>query len=167
MDNNEQRARKCVAGLAAAVALVMAGCASTAPPPVQQDPAMVSLAAAADSIHADLNLLAQIRQQQTGLPQRTKTHKTPATGKVALPITLKWSGPLEPAAEIVAEMAGYTFKVVGNSPANPVLVNLEAMGKPAFEVIEDMGWQAGSKVGVVLNQKIGELQVVYVGRDLQ
>jgi hypothetical protein len=147
--------------------ILSAGCAKPpqAPPaPTKTDPAIVELNMAAKSIHEDLNMLSRIRQEETGIHKDVRAYKTPPQDvDVSQPMTLNWSGPLEPAVQLVAQKVGYRFKVIGAAPAQPVLVSLTAKDKPAFEVLEDIGWQAGKQVGVVLNQELKELQVIYLG----
>jgi hypothetical protein len=149
------------------VLAAMSGCAKppqTVPGPPETDPAIVELSRAADSIHQDLNLLSRIRQEESGVHEQVKAYKTPpANSRISKPITLSWSGPLEPAVEVIAQKVGYNFRVIGSAPSQPVLINLSAIDKPAFEILEDMGWQAGDKAGVVLNQEQKELQVIYLG----
>jgi len=149
------------------VLAAMSGCAKppqAVPGPPETDPAIVELSRAADSIHKDLNLLSRIRQEESGVHEQVKAYKTPpANSRISEPITLSWSGPLEPAVEVVARKVGYNFRVIGSAPSQPVLVNLRATDKPAFEILEDMGWQAGDKAGVVLNQEQKELQIIYLG----
>lgn len=144
-------------------AILASGCAKPNVE-IKSDPAMMALSEAAESIHADLTLLSRIRQEESGVHERVRAHKTPnRDSSLSKLVTLSWSGPLEPAVQIVAEKIGFNYKVIGNGPAQPILVNLNYKDKPAFELLEDMGWQAGENVGVVLNQKVNELQVIYIG----
>ena len=58
---------------------------------------------------------------------------------------------------------GYGFQVEGKAPANPVLVSVNAYNQPAYTVLQDMGWQAGTTAAVVVRQDQHLIAVVYVG----
>jgi hypothetical protein len=148
------------------LAAISCGCAK--PNPVQDlpgnDPAIVELSRAAESIHRDLNLLSRIRQEESGVHKQVKAYKAPGpSSNLSETMTLSWSGPLEPAVELIAQKIGYNFRAIGSAPHSPIIINISAIEKSVFEILEDMGWQAGDKAGVVLNQEKEELQIIYLG----
>jgi len=132
----------------------------------QDDPAMRMLQEAAQDIHRDLQQL--VRIESTRLSARKHmlhAYATPHRGALAKQITLNWSGPLAPAVQALADMIGYKFSVIGTAPVAPILITVDVLDEPAFEVLSDMGWQAGDRVGVCVNDRAREIQVIYVGDD--
>jgi hypothetical protein len=63
----------------------------------------------------------------------------------------------------LADMIGYDFKVVGRKPIQERLVSIDALDVPAFNVLEDLGWQAGENIGVVVDQTQKTIQIAYSG----
>lgn len=147
---------------------LVAGCVPAAPPPqAQVDPAIQSLSKLAEGIHKDLGQLAMLERAKVQAEVTPmQAFATPRSGPLATSVTLRWAGPIAPAVQMVAEMVGYQFKEVGAPPAQPPMVNLDAINRPAFEVLEDFGWQAGEKVGVVVDDGRRLIQVIYVGGGL-
>lgn len=129
----------------------------------QDEPAMDAIAKAAGDIHRDLGQLAALQQAQA---KRPELPRLPApTGAMSTEITLKWSGPLAPAAEAVARLVGYRFRLVGVEPVPPPTVNLDVVRRPALTVLENIGWQGGERAGVVVNERERSIEVVYIGRN--
>ena len=60
------------------------------------------------------------------------------------PVTLDWTGPVEALAEELARRAGYRFAEAGRPPARPLIVAVEAAGKPLIAVLRDAGLRAGA-----------------------
>lgn len=152
-----------MAVLSVAVAGMLAfGCAKPVPDP-RPDPVDDALSRAAQGIQRDLGLLVELRQSQSTTAQRYRTPPRPADPRLLEPVTLNWAGPIEPALEVLAQLAGYTYRVVGKPPVQPRLITVHVRAQPLIEVIEHIGWQAGERVGVVLNSATKELRLVYVG----
>ncbi len=139
------------------MAMAAFGCAAKQPAKPKVDPAIKKLNRAAESIQADLERLSKIKQAGH---EKVKPQAAPKDGPLAKRITFKWSGPLSDALEAVASMTGYEFRVKGEEPAAPVLVNVDSVEEPAFSVLEDLGWKAG-KHRVSLDAKKGIIQLTY------
>ena len=104
--------------LGAAFMMMAAGCAPVFHSPVPaNDPSVAALAKAAEGIHRDLSRLASVEQSRTGLPQKVKAAPPAFDPSVKKPITLDWSGPIEPVLKIIAGEIGYRFKAVGEPGA--------------------------------------------------
>lgn len=147
------------------IGVMVSGCAgkTTRPDASAADPVVVdALSMAAEKIHRNLNLLVKLRQSQVDV-SRFQTPRKSTDPRLMTPITLNWVGPLEPAAKILAEISGYRLTVVGRPPNQPRVVTLMAHDEPVIHVVENLGWQAGEKIGVVLNEPMRELRVVYEG----
>lgn len=125
------------------------------------DPAIKELNRVAVSIQSDLEKLSRLKQAEY---QKVKLYDPPESGPLAKKITLSWSGPLDKALEVIAGKVGFNFRVRGKPPASPVLVNMDRMKTPVFEVLEDLGWKAGKhRVSVDAEKKV--IQLTYFGES--
>lgn len=118
----------------------LVGCASKQPVQPKADPAIEQLNQAAASIQRDLEQLSRIKQSGY---EKVDLYNSPQKGALTKKITLKWSGPINSVLEIIALSIGYEFKVRGEAPASPVLITVDEIQTPAFEVLENLGWKAG------------------------
>lgn len=122
---------------------------------LQKDPAVKKLEQAADSIQLDLEKLSKLKQMGY---EKVELYEKPESGPLAKKITLKWSGPLKPVLKVIADRIGFTFRVRGEPPVRPVLVNIDETGKAAFSVLEDLGWKAGKhQISVSSREKVVQL----------
>lgn len=130
------------------------GCAS-APVEPKTDPALTQLNDVASSIQADLERLSKIKQADY---EKVDLYESPGSGPLTKKLTLKWSGPIDHVLKVIAASINYDYKVKGESPAPAVLVNVDEVQTPAFEVLEDLGWKAGKhQVSVDAEQEIIQL----------
>jgi len=74
------------------------------------------------------------------------------------PTTLEWTGPGEEAARRVATIVGYEFRVVGNPPATPPMVNVSVQGVPAVKALEDIGNQVQPFAQVVVDANLKRME---------
>ncbi len=136
----------------AVVSLV--GCASNkAREDVGQVEAINRLNEAVESVSSQLTVLRATQQATAAPTQNTRIYTAPDTGTLTRAITLNWSGALVPAVRSIAQLTGYEFKVLGDPPASPPLVHVDATQTPAFEVLQDIGWQAGEGIGVIVDDE--------------
>lgn len=131
--------------------------------PIVPDPVLTSINEAAQAIHGDLRQLALMKQQGSKSLQHLSAPAIPQSGPLSKRITMRWAGPLESATNRLAGMIGYHFQVAGHKPVQPILITVDAKEKTAFEVLEDIGWQAGERAGVSVNQMDRLIKVIYVG----
>ncbi len=117
-----------------------------------------NIAESAETIHRDLKHLERIREANSS---GWNTYKTPKTGPLSRKITLKFNGPVDEAANVLAQLIGYDFKVSGKKPTPPRIIQIDAVESAAFSVIEDMGLQAGESVGLLLDEKQETLVLNY------
>jgi len=154
---------------AAAVTLLLSGCASfgsSAKDKQSEDPALKALAQAADSVSSDLN---QYRQLEHARSSREGTepeaYDTPEQGPLAEPVTLNWQGPVYEITQTVAQLIGYDFRSTGKPPTQPLMVQVNVTNKPAYQVLEDIGWQVGERAGVLVSDSHERVKLVYESRD--
>lgn len=143
-------------------AAILAGCVTSRPALiVGEDPAVAKLQSAAEEVHQSLQQLAELQQAATKKPT---TYAVPQSGPLTLPVTLKWDGPPEPVLSLLADMIGYDFRAVGKPPLTSHIVGVEVRHRPAWSVLEDIGWQLGDRTTVVVNEPVREIQLVYEGQ---
>lgn len=115
------------------------------------------IAASANEIHNDLTQLNKLKEAN---PHVLHTKSTPKSGPLAKKITLKWVGHPEEIVKTISTLIGFSApKIVGRQPANFKSVSINVIGRPAFEVIEDVGLQMGDQAGIVIGDS--QLSVVY------
>jgi defect-in-organelle-trafficking protein DotD len=87
-----------------------------------------------------------------------------AKGGMGCKADLDWSGPIEPLLHEVARLTDYRVKVIGNTPAIPVIVTITAEGRVIADIVKDAGLQAGKRASLVVYpcSKIIELRYAAV-----
>ena len=140
------------------------GCAHTTPEPVKSEaPSVVDdFQKSADKIHGELVKLTRVQQQKNSeMLQKAKIASVPEEGPLSEPITLSWSGPIEQAVGMIAEIIGYDYETTGSRKMRDKIVSIDVIDEPIFKVLEDIGWQAGEKIGVIVNQGKKAIMVAY------
>lgn len=148
--------------LVGTLTLLIAACASRVPTRPIADPTMAKLQATADEVSESLRQLAET--QQAARPAQP-AYPVPQAGPLARAITLSWAGPPEPVLRVLADMIGYDFRAIGKPPLTADVITIEARRRPSWTVLEDIGWQLGSRATVVVNEGHREIQLVYIGQQ--
>ena len=137
------------------------GCATQqqCPPSIDpQDPATVQLAEAASSISRSLTELSAIQQVNTPTPHLCLpiTHACEMTNLVSV----DWAGPIGPLVDRIGLMSHYRVRKLGNPPAIPVVISINAKDTPLADVLRDVAFQAGTKARIVVysDRRIIELR---------
>ena len=140
---------------------VLTGCAQEKPVPMERDSTLKKIQKSAAGIHNELKQLNQIQIKTEG--QRAPILSSPTTGPLSEKVTLRWAGPITGVTEMLADMIGFKFETLGTPPARDKIVNLNAMERPAFDVLQDIGWQAGEKIGLVVDEQSRVIKLAYMG----
>lgn len=149
--------------------LAAAGCSDFFPTPlkpVATEPDLVGirLAQAAEKASSSLDAIAGIEQQRAPLmPKNDDLSSAPAA--LQQPITITWSGPVEQILETLATRSGMKFKVKGNRPGVPLVVNLNVFQKAMIEVLQDVGLQVGRRADVTVNSTSSVIEIRYAPVD--
>jgi defect-in-organelle-trafficking protein DotD len=156
--------------LALAAILPLAGCSGNplniknAKPQLVAEPDKSSLmiADAADRATRALESLAAVEQVRTPSAAVASAAMVPnAPPELQKAVTFSWSGPAEDVARDMAARAGYTFRVVGDKPAAPILVNLDIYNQPMIEVFRDLGLQMGTRADLRLDASSRTVEIIY------
>ncbi len=130
-------------------------------PQIVASPDSVSaiLAESADRASNALETLASVEKARTPGTQMSPIGDVPA--ELRRTITVNWVGPIEPIAKTLADRAGYGFLVLGNEPAIPVVVSIDAENKRVVDVLRDIGLQLGMRGDVKVDARTRMVEVYY------
>ena len=126
---------------------ILSGCASKAVQTTTSAPSYKSqsiddrLAKAATTAANAQENLARIQIARTA-PSPSMLDETDLPEELKRPATIDWSGPAHEAAQKVAQLIGYSFKITGNRPSIPPMVHVSVKDLPAAKALEDIGLQA-------------------------
>ncbi len=130
-------------------------------PQVVADPDKVSvmLAQAADRASIALETLASIEQTRT--PAAIEHPVTNIPPELKRGITVNWVGPVENILKTVSNRASYKFSIIGEAPANDVVISLDIENKPIFDVLRSIGLQLGTRADVQVDSKAQTVELKY------
>ncbi len=145
------------------VSLLMSGCASTTykKPPFNtpSDDATIKLAEAANSVSDSMLMMAKTEKVLTP-PHQDNVLTIPNSVGMQTHASIDWSGPIEEVTERISKAAHYRIRVLGQSPAIPILVSLDLKDQSLGEILRNIDYQAGHKafIHVYPNTHVVELR---------
>ncbi|USQ14334.1 type IVB secretion system lipoprotein DotD [Legionella lytica] len=145
--------------------ILLASCKSTGvffkKPPVNNpsDDATIKLAEAAVSVSDSMHEMARIEKVVVP-PHKDNTLTIPNAYNLQARASVDWSGPIEELTERIAKAAHYRMRILGKSPAIPVLISLTVKDQSLAEILRDIDYQAGIKafIHVYPNSQVVELR---------
>lgn len=162
----------CRLGLALVVAIALGACSSRdsgedqiireiSPPSVVSslDPVSTSLLAAAERTSTALDRLSLVEQTRTPVPDPGRVNAIPPG--LDRKANIDWNGPLAPLVARVAAEAGYEFRVVGDAPTIPVVVDITRDNEDLVEILRDVGFQATGRALVSVDVAQRRIEVRY------
>lgn len=130
--------------------LLLSACASPKPTPTVNTSATEnSLAEASYAVSRSVVDLAETAQAAHPMPPMVPA-PSPASYGMGGTTTIDWSGPVEPLVQQMARAANYRLRVLGHSPAIPVLVTINAKNVMLGDVLRDVGFQCGERASVLI-----------------
>ena len=131
--------------------MVLSGCASQGAPemgrPAPDDRFVLSeIHRSAGSIDRHIRAL-----ERASLRNIHVRSLPPPSGAAAVRMTLDYDGPMEEAVRAVARMIRYRVTVAGRAPVVPEIVSVHMRRKTVQSILEDIGLQTGSRVGLALD----------------
>jgi defect-in-organelle-trafficking protein DotD len=138
---------------------MLTACASTPPPPNPLDSTESSLAEASYDVSRSISSLSETAQAAHPIPQLQQPPNPASYGMAGL-TSIDWSGPVEPLVKQIAKAANYRMRVLGTSPAIPVLVTVYDKNMMLADILRDVGYQCGRRASVTVfpESRVIELQ---------
>lgn len=146
---------------------LLAGCTgqtSLTPVATEPDIVTVKLAQAADKASKALDSIAGIEQQRAPAAPPVEDYSN-VPSNLMLPVSIRWSGPIEQVTKVLAEQAGMRFRVKGNVPSVPLTVTVDAYQQPIIHVLRDIGLQAGHRADLAVDGAGGFVEIRYAASD--
>ncbi|HKY69681.1 MAG TPA: type IVB secretion system lipoprotein DotD [Gammaproteobacteria bacterium] len=119
------------------------------------------LAAAAHSVERSLHTLAAAQEAYSMTAINTAPLITPKGGMGGT-ASIDWAGPIEPLLEKVGRMTNYKVKVLGASPAIPVLISISGQNIVLADILKNAGLQAGRRANLVVYPESRIIELRYV-----
>lgn len=135
---------------------------SSTPPQLVAAPDSVSamLADAADRTASALETLAEVEQYRSPGSIAVAPINNPPRS-LQTPVSVNWTGPVEPLAKALADRTGYSFATLGDEPAIPIVISVNVTHTPAIEVLRDMGLQMGQRADLRVDSPRRAVEVHY------
>ena len=144
---------------------LLSGCAAPPvahPQPSKPDPILQSLSESARKIAIAQDDLARMSAAKNpAMIPLGPPRGAPMPEDLLRPVYLHWHGPLEPAVRALAGMIGYRVKVVGVAPGDPVLVSIDTDRMSVYDLVQEIGLQAGDAAGVILNPAEKTMMIIW------
>lgn len=160
--------KKVMTACFAGVLISLSGCATVKQPDIV-DPTKEGLESRleeyASSVSKSFRQLAEVEARASNqgatpslLPASKKDIKIPDSLKTE--VEFSWSGPIEGCVQKISNIAGYKLEVTGSEPTFPIIVSVSQTKISLFDLIYDIGYQAGKAVDIVLkpSQKVIEIR---------
>lgn len=107
------------------------------------------LLATAQSIEHSLGILAAAEKAENAPLLNTEPLVTPEGG-MGGKADVDWTGPIAPLLEKIATLSGYRLKCLGNEPAIPVLIAVNAKHVVLADILQNASLQAGKRAQILV-----------------
>jgi len=128
--------------------------------PNTQEAVNVTLAEAATSVSHSLNEVAAT-EQAANPPQSVSEPPSPSSYGMNVMASVNWQGPVEPILKKLAQMTNYKFRIIGQSPSSPVIVDIFAKNQEIGDIVRNIGLQAAKRAQVVVMPVSKTLELRY------
>lgn len=153
--------------LALLSAVLLSACAShtvdTAKPAHNEgDSSQITLAEAASSVSESLVNLAAT-EQAAYHPISAHPSPDPASYGMGGTASIDWSGPVEPVVKQISESTHYQLKVIGKSPAIPIIVTVNTKEEAIGTILSNIAYQCGKRADIVVYPQTHVIELRYLG----
>ncbi|MFA6409157.1 MAG: type IVB secretion system lipoprotein DotD [Gammaproteobacteria bacterium] len=111
--------------------------------------AEAKLAKSAESISDSLQELAAIERASHPARQMASPVDADMIGMAQL-ISVDWTGPIGAFVEKLAKTSNYRMRILGKSPAIPIIISITAHNTPLADVLRDANFQCGRRANVAI-----------------
>ncbi len=139
------------------------------PPPTPTlaaaDSVSLRIAEAANKAATALQTISRVEQTRTPPMPTAFDDVASAPSALQTPTTIRWSGPAEQIAELLAMRAGYSYRTLGSRPPVPVVVNIDAYEQPLVHVLRDVGLQITNQGDLTVDPNRNAIEIRYVAKN--
>ncbi len=130
-------------------------------PQIVASPDTVSsmLAQSADRASLALEALAAVERAKAPSVSMSSIDNVPT--ELRRTITVNWVGPIAPIAKTLSDRAGYGFIILGNEPAVPAVVSIDAENTRVIDVLRDIGLQLGMRGDIKVDASSKMIEIYY------
>lgn len=132
-----------------ALCFALGACAPQPPTPNMLDNTDNSLAEASYNVSRSIVSLSETAQAAHPMPALDPPPNPASYGMAGL-TSVDWSGPVEPLVIQLAKACNYRVRVLGKSPAIPVLVSVYDKNTMVADILRDVGYQCGRRAAIVI-----------------
>jgi len=149
-------------GIMISGSILLAACAHTNMPNDENaaHSSNVALAEAASSVSESLTQLGAT-EQAARPPINVTEAPNPASYGMEMPTSIDWDGPIGPLVQQIANATNYKLKVLGKSPAIPIIVSISAKNTPIGDVLRNAGYQSAKKAAIVVFPSTHTIELRY------
>lgn len=122
--------------------------------------AQAQVARTAKSVDHSLQELSAIQQATHSRVKMPKPLNPKASGMTRV-ASLSWNGPVEPVVRRIAKASGYRLRVLGNRPAVPVIINIEARNQILADILRNVRYQAQPNATIRVYPKSRVIELRY------
>lgn len=123
-----------------------------------------SIAYAIKKENEQLSLLEQEKLKVEGAIPSTQ-RDIQLSEQLSKPITIKWTGEVEPLLKIISQDIGYAefndIHIDGQKPIVSKIIKINAHKETAYSVLKDIGWQLGAKTKVLVDDQQKTIRLIY------
>lgn len=144
--------------------LVLGGCATQAPPPVDahRNWLLERIDASASRVaDAEADLARMHAAQDPAMVPSGPPAGVSLPGELTRKIFLHWNGGVGPAVRSVAAQIGYRVVVIGVPSPSPVLVQIDTDADSAYDILQSIGLQCGDRAGVLVDPATRKVFLVW------
>lgn len=123
--------------------------------------AQAQLAQAATSVDNSLNQLSAIQMATHPKAKMPAPLNAQAVGMNQVS-SLSWTGPAEPVLRRIASAAGYRLRVIGNTPATPPIVQMNAHNETLADMLRNVEYQIEGKARIAVYPSSRVIELRYV-----
>lgn len=125
----------------------------------EPDKVSLMLAQAADKAANALETLASVEQSKA--PDISVAPIDNAPPALKRPMTVSWTGPVEPITRKIADHGSYFFRTIGTPPPVPLVVSVNTENQPIIDILRSIGLQLGVRADIRVDAQKQLVEIHY------
>jgi defect-in-organelle-trafficking protein DotD len=123
--------------------------------------AQEQVAAAASSVDSTLQQLSALELSSHGNKQGNRLEAMLDVPQMSQQASVDWNGPVQPILNKIADTVGYRLRVLGQEPAIPVLVILNAQNQPLGDILRNVIYQVTKRADIRVDNRRRIIELRY------